>query len=47
MDYSGGIEKGFFFLKDGGFFNQYTKAKTKFTKPLNHNMPSINFSTLP
>lgn len=47
MDYSGGIEKGFFFLKDGGFFNQYTKAKTKFKKPLNHNMPSINFSTLP
>lgn len=47
MDYSGGVEKGYFFLKDGGFFNKYTKAKTKFTKPLKHNKPSINFSTLP
>lgn len=47
MDYSGGTEKEYFFLKDGGFFNKYTKAKTKFTKPLKHNKPSINFSTLP
>jgi hypothetical protein len=47
MDYSGGVEKGSFYLKDGGFFDEFTKAKTKFTKSLNHNPPAINFGTLP
>ncbi|MBS7256070.1 DUF3472 domain-containing protein [Flavobacterium branchiicola] len=47
MDFSGGLEKNAFYLKDGGFFNDFTTPKTLFTRPLNHKKPDINFSSLP
>jgi hypothetical protein len=47
MDYSGGLDKDSFYLKDGGFFNNYTKAQTIFKKPLGNNKPNIDFNTLP
>ncbi|WP_264551627.1 DUF3472 domain-containing protein [Flavobacterium sp. N2038] len=47
MDFAGGLEKNSFYLKDGGFFNDYTTPKTIFTRPLNHKKPDINFDTLP
>jgi hypothetical protein len=47
MDYSGGLDKGSFYLKDGGFFNNYTKPQTIFKKPLGNNKPNIDFNTLP
>lgn len=47
MDYSGGLDKDSFYLKDGGFFNNYTKTQTIFKKPLGNNKPNIDFNTLP
>lgn len=47
MDFSGGIDKDSFYLKNGGFFNNYTTPKTTFTRPLNNRKPEINFETLP
>ncbi|MDL2142038.1 DUF3472 domain-containing protein [Flavobacterium tructae] len=47
MDFAGGTENGFFYLKNGGFFNDYTTPKTIFTKPLTNKKPEINFNTLP
>lgn len=47
MDYAGGIENGRFFLKNGGFFNQYTSYKSVFERPLRNKRPEIDFSKLP
>ncbi len=47
MDFAGGLEKESFFLKDGGFFNNFTTPKTIFTRPLNNKKPEINFNALP
>lgn len=47
MDYSGGLDKDSFYLKDGGFFNNYTKIQTILKKPLGNNKPNIDFNTLP
>jgi hypothetical protein len=47
MDYSGGLDKDSFYLKDGGFFNNYTKTHAIFKKPLGNNKPNIDFNTLP
>lgn len=47
MDYSGGVDKGSFYLKDAGFFNNYTKTQTIFKKPLGNKKPNIDFNTLP
>ncbi|WPO77275.1 DUF3472 domain-containing protein [Flavobacterium sp. KACC 22761] len=47
MDFAGGLEKDSFYLKDGGFFNDFTAPKTVFTKPLNNKKPEINFDALP
>jgi len=47
MDFAGGLEKDSFYLKDGGFFNDYTKPKTTFTRPLTNKKPEIDFSKLP
>ncbi|MDA6070550.1 DUF3472 domain-containing protein [Flavobacterium sp. AC] len=47
MDFAGGLDKDYFYLKNGGFFNNYTTPKTTFTRPLNHKKPEINFSNLP
>jgi hypothetical protein len=47
MDYSGGLDKGSFYLKNGGFFNDYTKTQTVFKKPLGNKKPAIDFNALP
>ncbi|WP_431244739.1 DUF3472 domain-containing protein [Flavobacterium sp. P21] len=47
MDFAGGLEKNSFYLKDGGFFNDFTTPKTIFTRPLNNKKPEINFDALP
>jgi hypothetical protein len=47
MDFAGGLEKDSFYLKDGGFFNDYTTPKTIFTRLLNNKKPEINFTNLP
>lgn len=47
MDYSGGLDNKSFYLKNGGFFNNYTKAQSVFTRSLSQNKPNIDFSTLP
>ncbi|KAF2508385.1 DUF3472 domain-containing protein [Flavobacterium zhairuonense] len=47
MDFAGGLEKNSFYLKDGGFFNDFTTPKTVFTRPLNNKKPEINFDALP
>ncbi|MRX67303.1 protein of unknown function [Flavobacterium resistens] len=47
MDFAGGLENDSFYLKDGGFFNNFTTPKTIFTRPLNNKKPEINFNTLP
>jgi hypothetical protein len=47
MDYSGGLDKKSFYLKNGGFFNNYTKKHNVFTRPLTNNKPTIDFKNLP
>ncbi len=47
MDYSGGVDKNSFYLKNGGFFNDYVKARSHFTRALNHQKPTVNFDELP
>lgn len=47
MDYAGGIENGGFYLKNCGFFNQYTSYRSVFERPTKNNKPHINFSSLP
>ncbi|MNS40030.1 hypothetical protein D3C72_723320 [compost metagenome] len=47
MDFAGGSEEGSFYLKNGGFFNNYTIPKTNFTRPIANKKPEINFNNLP
>ena len=47
MDYSGGLDNGSFYLKNGGFFNNNMKSHSIFTRPLSNTKPKIDFSSLP
>ena len=47
MDYAGGIEKGRFFLKNCGFFKDYTPYKSSFERPRTNAKPKIDFDRLP
>lgn len=47
MDFAGGLENDSFYLKDGGFFDDFTTPKTIFTRPLKNKKPEINFDALP
>ena len=47
MDYSGGLDGESFYLKNAGFFNNYTRTKSIFVRPLTNNKPNINFNDLP
>ncbi|MBO9203895.1 MULTISPECIES: DUF3472 domain-containing protein [Niastella] len=47
MDYTGGTEKGQFFLKNCGFFNKYTTYKTLFERPAKQVAPAIDLNKLP
>lgn len=47
MDYGGGLDQESFYLKNGGFFNNYTKPQRIFTRPVNNKKPNIDFNKLP
>ena len=47
MDYSGGVDHDSFYLKNGGFFSNYTKSQSVFTRPLSKRKPNIDFNKLP
>lgn len=47
MDYAGGIENGNFFLKNCGFFSQYTPYKKTFEREKNLLKPRLDFKELP
>lgn len=47
MDYSGGLDGESFYLKNAGFFNNYTGKQSIFARPLTNNKPNINFNDLP
>jgi hypothetical protein len=47
LDYSGGIEKGGFFLKNCGFFNDRTNIDTWFKRQESGNILMIDFLVLP
>lgn len=47
MDYAGGIKNGSFYLKNCGFFNNYTPRNTFFERPKGGKKPDVDFSKLP
>ncbi|MNX32993.1 hypothetical protein D3C86_632130 [compost metagenome] len=47
MDYSGGLDDESFYLKNAGFFSNYTRTQSIFARPLTNNKPNINFIDLP
>jgi len=47
MDYQGGIDKGAFYLKNGGFFNDYTSPRKVLNRTTAGKQPEIDFSKLP
>ncbi len=48
MDYSGGLlNNDSFYLKNGGFFNNFTKAQSIFIRPLSNKKLDINLKNLP
>ncbi|MBE7172656.1 MAG: DUF3472 domain-containing protein [Williamsia sp.] len=47
MDYAGGVEGGRFFLKNCGFFAEYTPYRSTFTRSSQKQPPSIDFTHLP
>ena len=47
MDYAGGVQGRHFFLKNCGFFSQYTPYKATFQRTTQHARPGINLNQLP
>ncbi|MDQ6477745.1 DUF3472 domain-containing protein [Dyadobacter sp. LHD-138] len=47
LDYAGGKEKNYFFLKNCGFFNELTTINEIFTRELTGQTPKIDFNLLP
>jgi hypothetical protein len=47
MDYAGGVHGDAFYLKNCGFFNDYTVRNTVFMRPASGKMPDVDFNTLP
>jgi len=46
MDYAGGVSDAAFYLKNCGFFNNYTTAYTMFERPLTGKTPDIDLGKL-
>lgn len=46
MDYAGGKDKELFFLKNCGFFNDYTKIDETFTRQASGRQPDIDFEAI-
>lgn len=47
MDYAGGVKRDRFYLKNCGFFNEYTLYKSVFERKAADKSPDINFDRLP
>ncbi|MBE9466205.1 DUF3472 domain-containing protein [Dyadobacter subterraneus] len=47
LDYAGGKEKNYFYLKNCGFFNEFTMIGDSFTRESSGEAPKINFEKLP
>lgn len=47
MDFAGGEEQGQFYLRNCGFFNDYTAFGETFTRTKSNQKPNINFEDLP
>jgi len=47
MDYAGGLQEGSFFLKNCGFFNNYTPRNIFFNRPARSKKPDVELSQLP
>lgn len=47
MDYAGGLQEGSFFLKNCGFFNNYTPRNIFFNRPAGSKKPDVELSQLP
>jgi hypothetical protein len=47
MDYAGGTTGGAFYLKNCGFFNNYTMRNTLFERPVVGKMPDVDLGRLP
>jgi hypothetical protein len=47
LDYAGGRENNYFFLKNCGFFNELTTINEIFTRELSGQTPNIDFNLLP
>jgi hypothetical protein len=45
-DYAGGIQNEQFYLKNCGFFDEFTELNQNFSRPLNGKVPEIDFSKL-
>ena len=47
VDYAGGQKEDYFFLRNGGFFNDNTEFKSIFTRPANGQVPDVDVNKLP
>lgn len=47
MDYAGGEENGVFYLRNCGFFSDYTAVDSFFTRPLTNEKPDVDLNDLP
>jgi len=47
MDYAGGVKGNRFYLRNCGFFNDYTSIDSWFVRPLISQKPVINLGKLP
>ncbi|MBG6234954.1 hypothetical protein IWX76_001522 [Pedobacter sp. CAN_A7] len=47
MDYGGGIHQNSFYLRNCGFFNDYTELGQVFERPLSGQAPEVKFDDLP
>ncbi|MCR8557038.1 DUF3472 domain-containing protein [Mucilaginibacter sp. BJC16-A38] len=47
MDYAGGVDGNAFYLKNCGFFNNYTVRNTVFERPIAGNAPDVELDKLP
>lgn len=46
-DYAGGMAEGSFFLKNCGFFSEFTSLDQSFARPASGKSPTIDFASLP
>ena len=47
MDYAGGLQGNAFFLRNCGFFSNYTPINSMFERPMLNKVPDVAFDKLP